>query len=88
MIGQRKLKSNEKIYQLSEDEVNNLKGRDRMADYVLDLIQRDINMFLVAEIFKRLNLPMTTKCKISDDRTQLIVDTSPEIIIPGKGGDK
>lgn len=74
--------SNLKIYQLAEDEVQNLKGREKFAGYILDLVERDVAVYMTQVIFKRLNLPMDTKAKISEDSKQLIVDDSPKIIIP------
>jgi len=76
--------SNEKTYQLSADETKNLQGRDYMFSYLSDLVQRDVGIYLTQEVYKRLNLPFDTKSKISADRTQLIVDTTPKIIKPNE----
>lgn len=74
-------KSN-KTYQLATDEVQNLKGREKFAGYILDLIERDVAIYMSQVIYKRLGLSPDTKSKISEDSTQLIVDNSPKIIIP------
>jgi len=66
-------------YKLTTDEVNNLKGREKFAEYILDLIQRDIAMYLTQQIYKRLNLPTDSKAQISEDKEWL--EVSPKIII-------
>lgn len=70
-----------KKYKLTDEEINNLKGRERFSQYIIDLVQRDIAMYLSQEIYKRLNLPADTSGKISEDREWLEVD---EIIKPTK----
>ena len=78
---QKKSKFN-KEYSLTLEETANLKGRDKMADYILDLIHRDIGMYLTQEIYGRLGIPYNTKSEISEDKTKLYVDNSPKIILP------
>ena len=53
-----------------------------MSEYVLDLIQRDVAMYLAQVIYKRLDLAPDVKSEISADRKTLIVDTSPKLIVP------
>jgi hypothetical protein len=67
-------------YKLTEDESNNLKGREQFSGYLQDLIQRDIAMYLANDIYKRLGITKDQKAEISEDREWITV--APRIIMP------
>jgi hypothetical protein len=73
---------NTKEYSLTTEEVQNLKGREKFTSYILDLVQRDIAIYMSQVVYKRLGLTPDTNAKLSEDSTKLIVDTSPKIIMP------
>jgi hypothetical protein len=74
---EQKLKSK---YSLTEEETKNLGGRDYMLEYIVDLVKRDVGIYLTQVIYKRLGLPFNTKSTISEDRKSLEVDLTPDII--------
>lgn len=69
-------------YKLTADEISNLKGREKMAAYMIDLIQRDIAMYLSQYIYKRLDLAPDTSAELSEDKEWLI--TKDTIVKPTK----
>ena len=80
----------DKKFKLTPEEVNNLKGREKAIDYMLDLIKRDINMYLYLDVVPRLGLPEDGKYNLSPDREWLHVEEESKIILPNgvKNGKK
>lgn len=62
-----------KKFHLTDEETKNLRGREMAIDYILDLIKRDINMYLYMDIVPRLGLDQNGKYTLSKDRTWLEV---------------
>ena len=74
----------EKKFKLTEQERNNLIGRERAIEFIIDLIQRDINMYLYMDIVPRLGLDQKGKYTLSKDREWLEVTEESKIIVTGK----
>lgn len=53
---------------LTEEESTNLKGREKFSEYILDLVRRDIAIYLQEVIYKRLGITKDQKAEISEDR--------------------
>lgn len=64
-----------KKFSLTSEETKNLKGREMAIDYILDLIKRDINMYMYMDIVPRLGLDPKGTYILSEDRTELEVET-------------
>jgi hypothetical protein len=79
---QKPMTNPKKSYSLTEEETGNLMGREKFSTYIMDLVQRDIGLYLSQVIYKRLDLSPDTKAEISQDRKTLLVDDTPKIIIP------
>lgn len=73
-------------YHLTDAEVKNLKGREMAIDYLIDLIKRDINMYLYMDVVPRLGLDPNGKYTLSEDRQWLEVTEEPKIIVPDNNG--
>lgn len=63
-----------KKFHLTEDEKNNLLGRNKFKEYILDVVTRDIGMYVYSNILTRLKLPPTTKFSVSEDGVWLEVE--------------
>lgn len=74
--------TDQKKFHLTSEETKNLIGRETMIDYLKDLVQRDINMYLYMNIIPRLNLDPKDKYTLSEDRTW--IEITPEIIVGKK----
>ena len=73
--------TDKKTYSLSSEETKNLKGREYMIEYLTDLVQRDINMYMYTSIIPRLGLDPKGVYVLSEDRKTLIVeDKKPEVV--------
>jgi hypothetical protein len=75
----------DKKFKLSEEETKNLKGREQAIDYVVDLIKRDINMYLYMDVVPRLGLSQDGKYELTPDREWLhVTEEAPKakLILP------
>ncbi len=76
-----KTKASSKFH-LNEDEIQNLKGRDKFRGYILDLVQRDIQMYLYSVILLRLGL-QGKSVKLSEDFEWVeVMEEKPVIFKP------
>ena len=67
-------------FKLTEEESTNLKGREKFSEYILDLVRRDIGMYLSEVVYPRLGITKDQKAEISEDREW--INVTPKIIIP------
>lgn len=68
-------------FKLTEEEKTNILGREKAIDYMLDLIKRDINMYMYMDIMPRLGLEKEG-ATLSADREWLEVEEKSTIIKP------
>lgn len=74
-----------KKYKLTDEETKNIKGRELSIEYLQDLIQRDIGMYVQFDIMKRLDIEPNKKFQISKDRKWIEVSEESEIITTANG---
>jgi len=66
-----------KKYKLSQDEVANIKGRRKFVDYIMDLVDRDVAMYMYTTVYQRLGIK-DVKTELSEDGEWLI--ETPQIV--------
>jgi hypothetical protein len=74
-------------FKLTPQEVNSVKGREKAIDYMLDLIKRDINMYLYMDVVPRLGLDNEGEYELSPDREWIhtVDEKESKIILPKNG---
>ena len=80
MTNQNKSSKEAPRLKLTEEEATNLKHREKFSEYILDLVRRDIGMYLHEVVYKRLGITEDQKVELSEDREWLTV--TPRIIVP------
>ncbi len=75
----------EKKLFLTDEERNNIIGRHKFIEYLLDLIKKDITLYLREVVCARLGVSDKSFVTLSEDCSYLTIGEEKKIIVPDKG---